>query len=154
MTTGPKYIVQNISALTDQSVNTLRILYTQWLLEHVTSTVNRHMTVRDNSTVKARVEIEHGCLFFLHGLNLPSHTDQTALCVPFKSQAVCPGLGIHETSESKSSGLGSLFKKYSSTWPGLGSHIYTLSGAKSWPWINSPLALNHFAPGPGSNIKS
>ena len=33
-------------------------------------------------------------------------------------------------------------------------YIYTLSGAESWPWINSPLASNHFAPGPGSYINS
>ena len=59
---------------------------------------------------------------------------------------------IYEPSESKASGLGSLIKNYSSPWPGLGSHIYNLYGAESWPWINSPLASNHIAPGPGSNI--
>ena len=91
---------------------------------------------------------------FLHGSNIPSPTAQTVLCAPSKSQPVCPGLGIYEPSESKASGLGSLIKNYSSPWPGLGSHIYTLSGAQSWPWINSPLASNHFAPGPGSYINS
>ena len=63
-------------------------------------------------------------------------------------------LGIYEPSESKASGLGSLIKNYSSPWPGLGSHIYTLSGAESWRWINSPLASNHFSPDPGSYINS
>ena len=91
---------------------------------------------------------------FLHGSHIPSPTAQTLLCAPSKSQPVCPGLGIYEPSESKASGLGSVIKNYSSPWPGLGSHIYTLSGAESWPWINSPLALNHFAPGPGSYINS
>ena len=73
---------------------------------------------------------------------------------------VCP-VGIYEPSESKASGLGSLIKNYLSPWPGFGSHIYTLyahiytlSGAESLPWINSPLASNHFVPGPGSSIKS
>ena len=91
--------------------------------------------------------------FFLHGLNIPSLTAQTVFCAPSKSQPVVPGLGIYEPSESKASGLGSLIKNYSSPWPGLGSHMYNLSQAESWPWINSHLASNHFAPGPSSNIK-
>ena len=91
---------------------------------------------------------------FLHGSNIPSPTAQTLLCAPYKPQPVCPGLGIYEPSESKASGLGSLIKNYPSPWPGLGSYIYTLSGAESWPWINSHLASNHFAPGPSSYINS
>ena len=58
---------------------------------------------------------------------------QTVLCVPSKSQAVCPRLGIYEPSEFNLSGLGTLIKK---------SILYL--GPKSWPWINSPLAWNHF----------
>ena len=107
-----------------------------------------HYSTVQHSTV---LELEQGYLF-LHGSNIPSPTSQTLLCAPSKSQPVCHGLGIYEPSESKASGLGSLIKNYSSPWPGLGYHIYTLSGAESWPWINSPLALNHFAPGPGSYI--
>ena len=99
------------------------------------------------------LELEQGCLFYM-GSNKPSPTAQTLLCAPSKSQSVCPGLGIYEPSESKASGLGSLIKNYSSPWPGLASHIYTLSGAESWPWMNSPLASNRFAPGPGSYINS
>ena len=53
MTTRPKGIVQHISAPTDKSVDTPRILYTQWLLEHVTSAVSLPHTGKDTSTVEA-----------------------------------------------------------------------------------------------------
>ena len=42
-----------------------------------------------------------------------------------------------------------LVKQYSSPWPGLGFHIYTLSETESWPLINLALfAIKNFNPGP------
>ena len=61
VTTRPKGIVQNILALTDKSEDTLRILYNQWLLEHMTSVVCHHMMCRDISTVDAGAYIMTVC---------------------------------------------------------------------------------------------
>ena len=100
------------------------LLYPAAIVYHVITLV----LIMCKTLVGSGVELEQGCLF-LHGSNIPSPTAQTVLCAPSKSQPVCPGLGIYEHSESKASGLGSLIKNYSSPWPRLGSHIYTLSGA-------------------------
>ena len=85
---------------------------------------------------------------FLHGSNIPSPTAQIVICAPSKSQPVCPGLGIYEPSESKASGLGSLIKKYPSSWPGLGSHIKGVSKKLE----DSFLKQNYISLGPNSKV--
>ena len=61
ITTRPKVNVQNISAPIDKSMDTPRILYTQWLLIYVISMVSHPMRCRETSTVIAGVDTEH-CL--------------------------------------------------------------------------------------------